>query len=214
MQSGIRSNIPIRSAEDYEGLKLRISGRPQGHVLQQLGATQVMLATGEVYQALQLGTIDGGEVATAAIDWGLGFGEITKYQCAPGWHEPSCAYGVMINQEAWDKLPENLKKIVEMANQATMHYMSHWYEIQEIEALKKFEEAGTEVIQLDEDTLREIEGYVNEYTSQRAKENEDFREMALSIFTYQKEMIPVQKQLWPFNHGRLPWVYPDIPGLE
>lgn len=214
MQSGIRGNIPIRTANDYRGLNLRISGRPQGYVLQKLGATQIMLATGEVYQAIQLGTIDGGEVATAAIDWALGFGEITKYQCAPGWHEPSCAYGVMFNEKAWNSLPDHLKKVVEIANQATMNYMSSWYEVEEVEALKKFEESGTEVIQLDEDTLKDIERYVNEYTVERSKESEDFRKIAVSMFSYLKDMIPVQKQLWPFGQGRIPWEFPALPGLE
>ncbi|HEC92920.1 MAG TPA: ABC transporter substrate-binding protein [Candidatus Atribacteria bacterium] len=214
MQSGIRSNKPIRSAEDFKGMKLRMSGRPQGYVLQKLGATQVMLATGEVYQAIQLGTIDGGEVATPAIDWMLGLGEVTKYQCAPGWHEPSCAYGVMFNEKAWDELPDKLKYIVEIANQATMNYMSSWYEVQDIEALKKFEESGTEVIQLSEDTLKDIEKYINEYTTKRAKENEDFREMAVSQFKYLKDIAAVHHEEWPFGHGRIPWSYPDLPGLE
>lgn len=214
MQSGIRSNKAMRTVEDYKGMKLRMSGRPQGYVLDKLGATQILLSTGEVYQAMQLGTIDGGEVATPAIDWTLGLGEITKYQCAPGWHEPSCAYGVMFNQKAWDSLPDNLKKVVEIANQATMHYMSSWYETQDIEAMKKFEAKGIELIQLDEDTLKVIEGYINEYTAERAKTNEDFKKIAVSQFKYLKDIASVHQEEWPFDHGRIRWAYPDIPELQ
>jgi TRAP-type mannitol/chloroaromatic compound transport system substrate-binding protein len=211
MQSGIRSNKPIRTIKDYKGMKLRISGRPQGYILKKLGATQVLLATGEVYQALQLGTIDGGEIATPAIDWTLGLGEVTKYQCAPGWHEPSCAYGVLINQKAWKGLPDNLQRIVEIASQATMNYMSSFYETQDINALKKFAKSGTKLIQLDVATLKLIEKYINEYTEQRAKENADFKKIAISQFNFLKEIAPVHKEEWPFDQGRIRWSYPKLP---
>lgn len=214
MQSGIRSDKPIRTLEDYKGMKLRMSGRPQGYVLQKLGATQVLLSTGEVYQAMQLGTIDGGEVATPAIDWTLGLGEVADYQCAPGWHEPSCAYGVMINDEAWESLPDDLKRIVEIASQATMNYMSSFYEVEDIEAMKKFQEAGVELIQLDEESLKTIEKYINEYTEDRAQKNEDFMKIAVSQFKYLKDIAPVHEEEWPFGHGRIRWAYPDLPGLE
>ncbi len=214
MQSGIRGNKPIKTINDYKGMKLRMSGRPQGYVLQQLGATQVLLSTGEVYQAIQLGTIDGGEVATPAIDWDLGFGEITKYQSAPGWHEPSAAYGVMFNKKAWESLPDDLKRVVELASQATMQHMSSFYEAIDIEAMKKFQAKGVELIQLDEESLKVIEGYINEYTEQRAKESEDFLKIAVSQFRYLKDIASVHEAEWPFGHGRTPWVYPDLPGLE
>lgn len=214
MQSGFRGNEPIKSLEDYEGKTLRLSGKAQGYVLEKLGASQVNLSTGEVYQALQLGTIDGGEVATPSIDWDLGFGEVTKYYNGPGWHEPSAPYGIMINQDAWDSLPDHLKSIVEVACQASMNYMSSWYEVEDIEAKRKFAESGTEVFLLNESELKEIEKIINEYTEKVASENEDFRKIATSYFQYQKDIEPVYRDQGPFSHGSMRWEFPDLPGLE
>jgi len=67
-ESGVRSSVPIKNLADFKGKKLRMSGKAQGHVLQMLGAAQTMTAGGEIYQALQLKTIDGAEFSSPAID--------------------------------------------------------------------------------------------------------------------------------------------------
>ena len=89
MESGIRTNVPIKTLADYKGKKLRMSGKAQGYMLKKLGASQVMLAGAEIYQALQMKTIDGAEFNSDSCDWGMGFGEVTKFNIGPGWHQPA-----------------------------------------------------------------------------------------------------------------------------
>ena len=62
-ESGFRGGTPIESIADIEGKRLRLSGRDQGRVLEQLGGSQVTLAGGEIYQAIERGVVDGAEVA-------------------------------------------------------------------------------------------------------------------------------------------------------
>ena len=55
-------------------------------------------------------TIDGAEFSSDSCDWGMGFGEVTKYNIGPGWHQPSSLLGVMINKDEWNKLPAESKR--------------------------------------------------------------------------------------------------------
>lgn len=212
-ESGIRSNVPIKTLADYKGKKLRMSGKPQGYVLQRLGAAQVMTAGGEIYQALQLKTIDGAEFCSPAIDWGMGFAEVTQYNITPGWHQPASALGVMINKKAWDALTPELKYIVEMAAQANMSQMSAYYDYLNIEALKKFEKAGTTVYKLTPDELKTIEEYTWEWVEKQSAKSPEYKKIAQSYFQYMKDYAKIRLYNEPFGHGHNSASYPNI-GLK
>ncbi len=214
MESGIRARVPIRTLADYKGKKLRMSGKAQGHILQRLGAAQVMVSGGEIYQALQMATIDGAEFSTPSIDWKMGFAEVTKFNVGPGWHQPSSTFGVMINKGAWEKLPEDLKVIVERAAMANVAYMSSWYESTNIEALNFFKEAGTETIKLSEEELKTLEGYAWEYLVDEAAKNPDYQTAALSMFQFLKDFQGTRETQQPFSQGRNPYSWPNLPGLK
>lgn len=213
-ESGIRTRVPIRNLEDYKGKKLRMSGKAQGFVLQKLGAAQVMVSGGEIYQALQMGTIDGAEFSTPSIDWKMGFGEVTKFNIGPGWHQPASTFGALINKNVWEALPADLKMIVERAAQANMAFMSSWYEVGNIKALQEFENAGTEVIRLSDEDLKIIEGYAWEHLIAESASNPDYRAVALSMFQYLKDFRATRNFQVPFEHGRNPSTIPDLPGLK
>ena len=214
MESGIRTLVPIKTLADYKGKKLRMSGKAQGHILKKLGASQVMLAGGEIYQALQMKTIDGAEFNSDACDWGMGFGEVTKYNIGPGWHQPSSLLGVMINKDAWAKLPDDLKKVVEHAAAASCSYMSAWFEQQNVEALEKFKKSGTQVFNLNNNELKTLEDYSWEYLLEESKQNPDFLKVAVSQFQYLKDFRAIRSKQEPFGQGRNPFTIPNLPGLK
>jgi TRAP-type mannitol/chloroaromatic compound transport system substrate-binding protein len=214
MESGIRTNVPIKSLADYKGKKLRMSGQAQGYILKKLGASQVMLAGAEIYQALQLKTIDGAEFNSDSCDWGMGFGEVTKYNIGPGWHQPASLLGVMINKEAWDKLPAEFKKIIDIAAQAGCSYMSAWYEVDNGAAIEKFKKAGTQIFKLSNDDLKILEQYSWEYLLDTAKKNPDWLKVALSQFQYLKDFRVTRDKQEPFAQGRNPFNMPNLPGLK
>ena len=214
MESGIRARVPIKTLADYKGKKLRMSGKAQGHILQKLGAAQVMISGGEIYQALQMATIDGAEFASPSIDWKMGFGEVTKYNIGPGWHQPSSANGVMINKAAWEKLPADLKLIVEKASIANVAYMSSWYEVGNIEALENFRKAGTQIFKLSNAELKKIEEYSWDYLVEESAKNPDFHKVALSMFQFLKDFAVAREAQEPFSQGRNPFSWPKLPGLK
>ena len=214
MESGIRTTVPIKTLADYKGKKLRMSGKAQGHILKKLGASQVMLAGGEIYQALQMKTIDGAEFCSDSIDWGMGFAEVTKYNIGPGWHQPASLLGVMINKNAWNALPADLKKVVDLAAQASCSYMSSWYEYENTAAIEKFNKAGTQVFKLKNEDLKKIEEYSWEYLLDESKRNPDFLKIAVSQFQYLKDFRVTRDKQEPFAQGRNLFTIPNLPGLK
>jgi TRAP-type mannitol/chloroaromatic compound transport system substrate-binding protein len=214
MESGIRTNVPIKSLADYKGKKLRMSGKAQGSILKKLGASQVMLAGAEIYQALQLKTIDGAEFNSDSCDWGMGFGEVTKFNIGPGWHQPSSLCGLMINKEAWNKLPKDIQGIIDIAAKANVAYMSSWYEVDNTAAIEKFRKAGTQVFKISNEELKVLEGYSWEYLLEEAKNNPDWLKVALSQFQYLKDFTVTRAKQEPFAQGRNLFTVPNLPGLK
>lgn len=209
-ESGLRGNSPIRSLKDFKGLKVRMSGQIQGMVLKDIGASQVMLAGGEVYQALEKGVIDAGEFSGPGIDWGMNFQEVTTWWAAPGWHQPGTVLGVAINKKSWDKLSDNLKTVVEIAARATFVWSTSHWEFTNIEGTKKFLAKGVKVTHLPAEDLKRLEKIRNKHVMKLAKENPDFAKVLYSQFKFLDDLAQWREISSPFSYGR----NQQLPDLE
>jgi TRAP-type mannitol/chloroaromatic compound transport system substrate-binding protein len=126
---------PINSIDDFKGLRMRIPGLA-GKVYEQLGVSVKLLPGGEIFPALQRGVIDAAEFVGPYLDRKLGLMNAAKYYYTPGWHEPSNATELLINQKAWESLPKDLQAVVESAA-ATCNQLSFaWCNANNAEALK------------------------------------------------------------------------------
>jgi TRAP-type mannitol/chloroaromatic compound transport system substrate-binding protein len=144
----------------------------------------------------------------------MGFSEVTKYNIGPGWHQPSSTFGVMINKGVWEKLPADLKVIVEKAAMANVSYISSWYETGNIEALQLFKKAGTQIFKLSNAELKKIEEYAWEYLVDESAKNPDYSKAAISMFQYLKDFRTARDAQEPFSQGRNPFTIPKLPGLK
>lgn len=214
MESGIRSSKPLKSLEDLEGLRIRMSGRPQGEILKRLGAVQVQLPGGEVYQALERGVIDAAEFSSPGIDWSLGFQEITDYWMVPGWHQPGSTGGVAINKESWDALDDWTKSLLRTAADATMAWAFGYYERINAEKTKAFLEQGTEVSALTSEELDRIQQIANEIIVEQSCENALFAKVAHSQLTFLRDYKGWRDLTGPFGFGRNLQDFPDIAEIE
>ncbi|NCC23415.1 MAG: twin-arginine translocation signal domain-containing protein [Alphaproteobacteria bacterium] len=111
VQMGGWFNKEINSVEDLKGLKMRIPGLG-GEVLARAGGTPVNLPGGELFTALQNGTIDATEWVGPYNDLAFGLYKAAKYYYYPGWHEPGTILEAMINKKVYDGLPADLQSIV------------------------------------------------------------------------------------------------------
>ncbi|MGI9509817.1 MAG: TRAP transporter substrate-binding protein [Geminicoccaceae bacterium] len=108
----------INDLEDLKGLKIRMAGLG-GEVMKRLGATPVLTPPSEVFQAMATGAVDAAELIGPWNDAAFGLFEVADYYYLPGFHEVGPTAEILINQEAWEGLADDLKSIVEAAAKAT-----------------------------------------------------------------------------------------------
>ncbi|MGI9499078.1 MAG: TRAP transporter substrate-binding protein, partial [Geminicoccaceae bacterium] len=108
----------INGLEDLKGLKLRMAGLG-GEVMKRLGATPVLTPPSEVFQAMATGTVDAAELIGPWNDAAFGLFDVADYYYLPGFHEVGPTAEILINQQVWEALADDLKAIVETAAKAT-----------------------------------------------------------------------------------------------
>ena len=95
----------IKSVADLKNLKFRVGG-VAGVILARLGVVPQQIAAGDIYPALEKGTIDAAEWVGPYDDEKLGFVKVAKYYYTPGWWEPNSQNSMFVNLKAWDALPK------------------------------------------------------------------------------------------------------------
>ncbi|WP_340694257.1 TRAP transporter substrate-binding protein [Hyphomonas sp.] len=110
----------INSLDDLVGLKMRIPGQG-GDVLRALGGSAISLSGGEIYQALQTGSIDATEWVGPWNDYSLGFHREAPYYYGPGFHEPGASLAVGMNLKVWESLTPGERAIIKAACESTNH---------------------------------------------------------------------------------------------
>src|SRR6059036_1813400 len=104
----------IKTVADLSGLKFRIGGIA-GQVLQKVGVVPQQIAGGEIYPALEKGTIDAAEWVGPYDDEKLGFNKVAKYYYYPGWWEGCAQLSLYVNADQWNALPKTYQAILESA---------------------------------------------------------------------------------------------------
>ena len=104
----------INSLKDLEGKRVRYPGLG-GELLRQAGATPVNIPGGELFTALQSGTVDGVEWISPWNDLAFGLQRVCKHYYYPGFHEPGHGFALYINLELWDSFSKEEQAIFEAA---------------------------------------------------------------------------------------------------
>jgi len=169
---GYFTTKPLRTLEDFKGMRIRAVGMATD-VLKELGAIPVMTAQGEIIAALEEGLIDGFEYGSPVIDWGIGFGsKITPYVTLPPWHQPSTMYEIMVNKDAWNKLPQDLQAIFEAAcKEVSIVDFPAYEEGLNPDYQQKYIEGGMQVFVLDRETINTISKITDSLANAQAAED-------------------------------------------
>lgn len=181
VQMGGWFNKEINSLDDFKGLKMRIPGMA-GEVLRRLGGTPVTLPGGELFQALQSGTIDATEWVGPYNDLAFGFHKAAKYYYAPGWHEPGSTMEAIVNKEAFESLPADLQEIVKAATRVANMDMLADYTASNQRALEDLvNKHGVELRTFPDDLLIELKR-VSEDVLREAGEKDAFSKKVYDSF--------------------------------
>jgi len=154
----VHSKKPIRTAEDFKGLKLRVPGGMIAEGFAAIGARTTLLPGGEVFSALEKGTVDAADYTGPAVNWDLGFQQVTKYiwMGPPGLesiYQPVDLMDFVVRKDVHDKLSPKMK--VWLDDEIQVYSNVHFAAIQkaDLEAWGKFLKAGTQINRLPADDL-------------------------------------------------------------
>src|SRR5215468_5961862 len=134
----------IKEPGDLNGLKMRIGGFA-GRVLTKLGLVPQQLAGGDIYPALEKGTLDACEWVGPYDDEKLGFQKVAQYYYYPGWWEGGAMLHNFINLEKWNALPPAYKSIVKTASSMANEWMQAKYDASNPAALKRLVANGAQL---------------------------------------------------------------------
>ena len=154
----IHSKVPIRSVDDFRGRKMRLPGGMVSEVFAELGAETTVLPGSEIFPALEKGTIDVADYVGPAVNYALGFSQVTDYivMGPPGFmsvYQPVDIMDITVGQRAWDALPDNMKQFVEMETHVYSDLHHAKIQAADQEAWGKFEADGTQVTRLSQDDV-------------------------------------------------------------
>lgn len=179
---------PITSLEDYKGMKIRFAGLG-GKVLEKLGASVTMLPGGELFQALEKGTIDATEFSMPAIDQILGFDQVVKNNLFPGWHQPFTAQYMLINGDEWKAASAAQKALVETACTAGTLMGLAEGEYKNGAVLTKLKKEGINVGQIPLPILKQLKEVTNQVLAEQAAADADFKMVLESQQAFQKDYV-------------------------
>jgi TRAP-type mannitol/chloroaromatic compound transport system substrate-binding protein len=134
----------IKSVDDIKGLKFRTAGF-NGQIFSRMGAVPQQVAGGDIYPALEKGTIDAVEWVGPYDDEKLGFYKVAKYYYYPGWWEGGAMLHNFINLEKWNSLPKGYQAIVKAASQTAHTSMQAKYDASNPLALKRLVANGAQL---------------------------------------------------------------------
>ncbi|WP_029006817.1 TRAP transporter substrate-binding protein [Azospirillum halopraeferens] len=164
----------IKSVEDLNGLKMRIGGYA-GQVIQKLGTVPQQIGGGDIYPALEKGTIDATEWVGPYDDEKLGFYKVAKYYYYPGWWEGGPQVSLMTNINEYEALPANYKSILDSACAAATISMLGKYDVQNMNALKRLVAAGTVLKPFPRDVMQACYQAAFQLYDEESARNERFR---------------------------------------
>ncbi len=178
----------IKTVDDLKGLKMRIGGFA-GNIIAKVGSVPQQLAAGDIYPALEKGTLDACEWVGPHDDEKLGFYKVAKYYYYPGWWE-GCGQGHnLINLSKWNELP----KAYQAAIQAASHEQYVWtlakYDALNAAALKRLLGQGVQLRAFPQEVLEACYKAANEIYAGLSNTNPHFKKMYESLTAFRSDSL-------------------------
>jgi TRAP-type mannitol/chloroaromatic compound transport system substrate-binding protein len=178
----------IRGLADLKGLKMRIPGIG-GEVMARLGVVPQQIAGGDIYPALEKGTIDAAEWVGPYDDERLGFNKVAKYYYYPGFWEGGAGLGWLVNNKAWDALPADYKAIFLAAAHEANAGMMAKYDARNAPALRRLIAGGTQVKPFPRPVMEGFFKASQDMYKEIAATNAEFKKVSDSYFGFQRESV-------------------------
>jgi TRAP-type mannitol/chloroaromatic compound transport system substrate-binding protein len=164
----------IRTPADLQGLKMRIGGLA-GTVLSRLGGVPQQLAGGDLYPALERGTIDAVEWLGPYDDEKLGFNKVAPYYYYPAWWEGAANTHLFVNLDKWKELPKSYQAAIRTAASEATSWMVARYDTRNAAALRRLLAQGTQLRPFPREVMDACYTEAMRLEQELASQNADFK---------------------------------------
>jgi TRAP-type mannitol/chloroaromatic compound transport system substrate-binding protein len=166
----------IKGLDDIKGLKMRIGGFG-GEILKGIGGVPQNIPGGEIYQALEKGTIDATEWVGPYDDQKLGFHKVAKFYAYPAWWEGGPQLTLYVNSKAYEALSAENKAILECAAAIAHTDMQAKYDAKNPKALKELVAGGTKLFRLPKEVMDAAFQFAMQYYSDLSAKNPHWKKI-------------------------------------
>lgn len=166
----------VQQPQDLNGLKMRVGGFA-GRVLQRLGVVPQQIAGGDIYPALEKGTIDAAEWIGPYDDEKLGFNKVAPFYYTPGWWEASAQLSFYVGKKDWDKLPKEYQHALEVATYEAHVAMQAMYDARNPAALARLLKSGVKLRTFSKPILDACYKAAQEVIDEEAGKNPKFKKV-------------------------------------
>ncbi len=176
----------INSVSDLKGLKFRIGGFG-GKVLTKLGVVPQQIAGGDIYPALEKGTIDATEWVGPYDDEKLGFNKVAPYYYYPGFWEGGAMLHVFVNKAKWEGLPKAYKALIAAAAEAANCDMLAKYDQVNPAAIRSLVAKGTQLRPFSQEILQASFDAATSTYAEICASNAKFKKVHDNIMAFRKD---------------------------
>ncbi len=166
----------IKTVEDLKGLKMRLGGFA-GKIVQRVGVVPQQIAGGDIYPALEKGTIDGAEWVGPYDDEKLGFAKVAKFYHYPGWWESGSSTMQLINLKKWNELPKLYQSALQSACAEANGWVAAKYDALNPQSLKRLVGAGAVLTPFSPEVMDACYKAANELYAELNAKNPAFKKL-------------------------------------
>ncbi len=176
----------IKTLDDLKGLKMRFFGLG-ANVMQKLGVATQLLQPGDIFQALQLGTIDATEFSMPTMDLSLGFHQAAKFYYFPGWHQQTSIGQLYINIKKWEEYSKTQKAIIVNSCKANMLDEFSEGEAKQFAAMKELQSKGVIIKKWGPEFISAFEEKWQEVVKEESAKSPSFAKVWASYAKFREE---------------------------
>jgi TRAP-type mannitol/chloroaromatic compound transport system substrate-binding protein len=166
----------IKTTADFNGVKMRVAGFG-GRVLAKLGVVPQQIAGGDIYPALEKGTLDAAEWVGPHDDEKLGFQKVAKYMHIPGVLELQANNSLLINKASWNSIPAHYQAILRGACAFALVEMLAKYDALNARAINRVVAAGAQIVVLPPEVLRALRTALEQVLDEESAKSEQFKKV-------------------------------------
>ena len=176
----------IKTPDDLKGLKMRIGGFA-GRVMAKLGVVPQQIAGGDIYPALEKGTLDAAEWVGPYDDEKLGFQKVAQYYYYPGWWEGGAMLHNFVNLDKWNALPKSYQSLIRTASEMVNTWMQAKYDAGNPAALKRLVAGGAQLRPFSQQVLDACYSAALEVYKETSAASQDFKKVHDNLMAFRND---------------------------